>query len=84
MTIPWIDIAGWFGAALLLAAYALVSVRRLAAEGALFQGMNLAGGAGLAANSAAAGAAPSVAVNLIWIAIGVVALLRLRRRSRSA
>ena len=36
--------------------------------------MNLAGAAGLAINSAVNGAWPSVALNLVWIAVGAVAL----------
>lgn len=64
------------GAALLLGAYALVSTNRLAGGGVTFQLMNLAGAAGLAANSAVNGAWPSVALNVVWIAVGVAALFR--------
>ena len=53
---------GWAGAALLLSAYALVSTNRLAGGGITFQLMNLAGAAGLAANSAVNDAWPSVAL----------------------
>ena len=67
---------GWAGAALLLSAYALVSTNRLAGGGVTFQLMNLAGAAGLAANSAVNGAWPSVALNLVWIAVGLTALAR--------
>jgi hypothetical protein len=38
--------------------------------------MNLAGAVGLAVNSAVNGAWPSVALNLVWIAVGAVTLLR--------
>lgn len=74
-----IDIAGWIGAALLLLAYALVSNRRLAGDSVRFQLLNLSGGVMLAANSAYHGALPSVAVNAVWIVIGLTALLRARR-----
>jgi hypothetical protein len=67
---------GWAGAALLLGAYALVSAGRLAGGGLAFQLMNLAGAVGLAVNSAVNGAWPSVALNLVWIAVGAVTLLR--------
>ena len=69
-------VIGWAGAALLLSAYALVSTNRLAGGGVTFQLMNLAGAAGLAANSAVNGAWPSVALNLVWIAVGLTALGR--------
>jgi hypothetical protein len=75
-----IDIVGWIGAALLLLAYALVSYRRLAGDSVRFQLLNLSGGVLLAANSAYHGALPSVAVNAVWIAIGMAALLHARRQ----
>jgi hypothetical protein len=75
-----IDLTGWVGAVLLLLAYALVSSRKLAGDGVRFQLLNLSGGLLLAANSAYHGALPSVAVNAVWIVIGVVALLRARRQ----
>ena len=64
-----IAVVGWAGAALLLGAYALVSAGRLAGGGLTFQLMNLGGAAGLAINSAVNGAWPSVALNLVWIAV---------------
>ena len=69
-----VDGAGWLGAALLLAAYALVSSGRLGGGGRAYQALNLAGAVLLALNSAYHGALPSVAVNGVWIAIGMVAL----------
>jgi hypothetical protein len=78
-----IDLMGWVGAVLLLLAYALVSSRRLAGDSVRFQLLNLSGGLLLAINSGYHGALPSVAVNAIWIVIGLVALLRARRRVRA-
>jgi len=80
MTVSAIDVVGWIGAALLLVAYVLVSLGRLDGRGAKFQYLNLVGGAGLATNSAASHAFPSAALNVIWMAIGVVALVRGARR----
>lgn len=76
-----IDLMGWLGAALLLLAYGLVSNRRLAGDSARFQLLNLSGGVMLAINSGYHGALPSVAVNAVWIVIGLAALLRARRRA---
>jgi hypothetical protein len=81
MTLRWIDAVGWIGAVLLLVAYVLVSTRRLEGQAATFHGLNLLGGAGLAANSAVNGAFPSVALNVIWMAVGIVALVRRADRS---
>jgi hypothetical protein len=78
-----IAVLGWAGAAVLLAAYALVSSKRITGDGATFQSLNMAGGAALALNSAVNGAWPSAVLNVIWVAIGAVAMFRLARsRSR--
>lgn len=75
-----IDILGWAGAALLLVAYGMVAGGRLGGESAVFHGLNLAGGAALAANSAFHGAWPSAALNIVWLGIGAWALTRARAR----
>ena len=75
-----IDILGWIGAALLLLAYALVSNRKLTGDSMRFQLLNLSGGLMLAINSGYHGALPSVAVNAVWIVIGLATLLRARRQ----
>jgi len=71
----WLDLAGWLGALLLLAAYLLVSAGR---PSRTFHALNLLGGALLAASSFARDAFPSATLNLLWIAIALVALVRRR------
>lgn len=71
-----VELCGWLGGAVLISAYALVSFGRIAATGVMFQFLNLAGSVLLAANSAWHHAWPSVSVNLIWIGVGIGALLR--------
>jgi hypothetical protein len=80
MTGTWISYAGWLGAGLVLAAYVLVSAKKLDGTSGAFQVLNLVGSAGLAASALVAGALPSTAVNVLWMAIGVVVLLRRPRR----
>ena len=80
MTLHAIDIVGWLGAILLLAAYVGVSARRLDGHGRAFHGLNLLGSAGLAAHSSVNGAFPSAALNAIWMAVGAATLLRGRDR----
>lgn len=76
-SLEWVIAAiGWMGAALLLAAYALVSMGRLSPEGPVFQWLNLLGSAGLTANSGYHQAWPSAILNAVWIGIGCVALAR--------
>lgn len=80
-----VDIAGWIGMALLIGAYALVTAGRLAGPSLTFQLMNLVGGGLLMVNSGWYGAWPSAALNLVWVVIGTVGLVRagLRRRART-
>lgn len=74
-----IEIVGWAGAILILAAYFLVSTGRLDARHAPFQWMNLAGAAGFVVNSGFHGAWPSTILNVIWIGIAAASLFRLAR-----
>jgi hypothetical protein len=73
-----VDVAGWIGVVTLLAAYALVSTRRLQGDSVAYQSLNVAGSALLILNSFYYGALPSVGVNLAWIGIGLYALARKR------
>jgi phosphoglycerol transferase MdoB-like AlkP superfamily enzyme len=70
------DMIGWLGAALVLSAYFLVSTRRLDGDSAPFQWLNLVGGVGLLVNTLYYRAFPSSLVNLVWIIIAVVTLMR--------
>lgn len=74
------DILGWAGAGLLLAAYVLVSSKRLEGDSVAYQLLNLAGSALLIVNSAYYGAYPSVGVNVVWIGIAVFTITRVVRR----
>jgi hypothetical protein len=78
-----VEVAGWGGAALLLLAYGLLATKRLS-DGASYHAMNLVGAAGLGLNGAYHGALPSVALNVVWVALGVVALLGARRLRRAS
>ena len=75
-----IDVAGWIGMALLISAYGLVTTGRILGPSLTFQLMNLVGGALLMVNSAWYGAWPSAALNLVWVVIGCVGLVRARLR----
>lgn len=74
-----VDFAGWSAALLILSAYALISSGKLQAHAPLYQWMNVAGAIGFIINCAWNGAWPSVALNVVWVGIGVLALLRNRR-----
>lgn len=71
-----VEIAGWTGALLLLLAYGLVSAGKVDSRATSYQLMNVLGAVGVVINSGWNGAFPSVAVNVIWILIGAVALIK--------
>ena len=74
-----VEVIGWAGAALILGAYALLSVGKLRAESVTYQLMNILGAAGFVVNSGWNGAIPSAAMNVIWIGIALYALRQRRR-----
>ncbi|SEG85490.1 hypothetical protein SAMN05444920_105540 [Nonomuraea solani] len=74
-----LDAIGWIGAALLLTGYALVSSSRMSGDGTSYQLINLMGSICLMVNSGYNDAWPSAGLNLVWAAIGAVALFKLAR-----
>jgi hypothetical protein len=78
MTDILIDVLGWAGAALILASYILLSNGRLQGQTAIYQWMNVGGAIGLVINCGWNGAIPSVALNVIWLAMGLFTLWRTR------
>lgn len=84
-----VTIGGWIGAAVLLAAYGLVTTNRLRADSAPYLLANTIGSIGLGLSAAVAGAWPPVAVNSIWFLLGIAPLARAvrsahRRRTSSS
>ncbi len=77
----FVDFSGWAAAALILGAYALLSFGKIQARSPLYQWMNIVGALGFIINCSANGAWPSVALNIVWMAI---ALYALRRNSLAA
>jgi hypothetical protein len=74
-----IDIVGWVGVLSLLAAYALVSMKKVQGDSAAYQLMNLAGSALLILNSFHYKAFPSVGVNVAWVGIAVYTMVKRNR-----
>lgn len=84
MTKVLIDALGWIGALLLIVAYACVSFRKLAVDGALYQLMNAIGSLLLIVNTVYYRAYPSAFVNVVWITIALAARLRVKRHHQYA
>jgi len=71
-----VDILGWAGAAALLSAYGLVSIKKLEGDSVPYQLLNLAGGLLLIVNTIYYGAYPSSGVNIVWSLIAILTLSR--------
>jgi hypothetical protein len=78
-----VEVAGWAGASLILLGYLLITAGKLTGQSALYQWMNVAGAAGFIVNGWWHGALPSAVLNVIWLLIGAVALIRLRSRGQA-
>ncbi len=74
------EVVGWIGGALILAGYFLLSNGKLDAKSPTYQWLNVIGAIGFIANSSWNGAWPSAALNVIWVGIGVVALIKIFSR----
>jgi uncharacterized membrane protein len=74
------DLIGWLGAVAVIAAYALVSSKKLDGVSFRYQLLNFFGGVFLIINTVFYHAYPSTLVNAIWIGIAVWTMYRQRRK----
>ena len=79
-----LEVVGWIGAILILAGYGLLSAGKLTAKDPVYQWLNVVGALGFIANSSWNGAWPSAALNVIWVGIGAVALVKIFGKRRTA
>jgi len=78
-----IEIAGWIGAVLLLASYALNINGKLGSTSVAYIMCNLLSGAFFAINTTYHRAYPSAVVNVIWFGIAVAALVKHKRKNKN-
>ena len=78
----FIELAGWSGAALILAAYALLSFGKIQPRSRVYQAMNIAGAIGFIVNCGWSRDWPPLALNVVWLVIGIYALRRNHRAAR--
>ena len=74
-----VQICGWVGTALFVGAYYLVSDKKLDPAGGVYQWLNLVGSVCLGVNVFYQKAWPALALEIVWGAIAVSALLRSRK-----
>ena len=75
-----IELIGWGAMVQILAAYALLTAGRLRGDQLVYQALNVGGATCFIVYLAWKGAWPSVVLNVIWLLIGAVALVRIMRR----
>jgi hypothetical protein len=73
----YIDIVGWIGSAAVVSAYALISLDKVNSRSRVYQVLNLVGSLGLVVNTYYYRAYPSTFVNIVWLVIAALALIRI-------
>lgn len=71
------EFCGWYGMIALIVAYGLVSFAVINAEGMVFQCLNITGSIGLMIVAASKNVYQSVILNIFWISIGIIAVVRI-------
>jgi hypothetical protein len=72
-----IDIFGWYGIIAILVAYSLVTLKIVLSHNMIYLILNLTGAAGILLHSYIKKDYQPVVLNLIWIAIALIGLIRL-------
>lgn len=70
------EIIGWFGALMILAAYFLVTIKKIEPTSKTYQFMNLLGAIGIVVNSLVHNAIPSASLNIIWALIAIYGIIK--------
>lgn len=78
----WIDSIGWLGSIFVVAAYFSVSYDRFRMSPFVYQLLNAAGSLCLIINTVYYRAYPSASVNVIWLFIALIALIRNRLKTK--
>ena len=71
-----IEIIGWLGSALIIYAYAMNIFKKMSSDSVAYYALNIIGSACLIINTFYHHAIPSAAINIVWIVIGISALIR--------
>ncbi|PZR26324.1 MAG: hypothetical protein DI538_26575 [Azospira oryzae] len=79
-----IDIIGWIGSIEVIAAYGLNSYQQIKTDSVLFQLLNLTGALFLIVNTVYYHAYPSAFINIVWVIIAVLSLVRLFPKKKAA
>jgi hypothetical protein len=72
----YIEIIGWVGTFLILAAYFLLTYKKLKSESKIYHSMNLIGGLSIVVNGIANHAYPPAGLNTIWSLIAAYGIIK--------
>jgi hypothetical protein len=78
----FVDVLGWIGTILLIAGYILISAKKVHGQSFSYQLYNLFGSIFLGVNSYYYGAFPSVGINIMWVGIGGITLIRIYQATK--
>jgi hypothetical protein len=81
ITLP--ETLGWVGSILYVIAYLLLTLKKVTSDNALYHVLNIAGAVGLIVNAFHWKDFPSMAVNIIWLIIGSIAIIMIIRGKQS-
>lgn len=77
-----IEPLGWLGAVTVLTAYAMLARGKMSSDSYTYHNANILGGLFLAVYATAKGAFASTFINIAWMVIGVIALVRLHKSKK--
>jgi hypothetical protein len=80
----FIEIIGWVGSLVVVIAYGLNIYQKLRSDSMVFYMMNLTGGLALIVYTVYKAAYASAFINVVWVIIAVVAIIRVMTRARTA
>ena len=72
-----LEIIGWYGTFAIVGAYALSSFNVISSQTFLYQNLNITGAVGIVVISLRKKTYQPATLNIIWVAIGVVSLLKI-------
>ncbi len=78
MSMILVDVLGWTGSIEILAAFGLNTFQKIKSDSVSFQLLNSSGGIFLIIYSLAHEAYPFTFINSVWVAISLIALIRMR------
>jgi hypothetical protein len=74
-----VECIGWIGAIIVLIAFFMISTHRTDANKPIFHWLNIIGALGLIIHTSYNAAFPSAFVNVIWVAVAVFSLIKLKK-----